>query len=164
MSGSAAVTGPSPCDVHRATAADADALARLRWRWRTEERGEQADDVVHFVEEFSAWWSARVDTHHAFVAEVDGGPVGMAWLAVIDRVPGPERWLRRSGNVQSVYVQPESRGAGVGAELVSEVVAHARALGLEYLSLHPSTRSFDLYRRAGFVESGNVLELDLVER
>jgi GNAT superfamily N-acetyltransferase len=160
------VTVPSPrkVGVHRATPADADALARLRWRWRTEEGGETAVDVAQFVEAFSAWWLARVETHHAFVAEVAEGPIGMAWLAVIDRVPGPGRWLRRSGNVQSVYVQPESRDTGVGTELVSEVVAHARALGLDYLSVHPSSRSFDLYRRAGFAGSGKVLELDLVER
>lgn len=162
MSGSTGLNGP--WDVHRASAADASALARLRWQWRTGEGGEQPTMLARFVEDFSAWWSARFDTHHAFIAEVDGGPVGMAWLAVIDRIPGPERWFRRSGNVQSVYVQPESRDAGVGAQLVAAVVAHARTLGLEYLSLHPSTRSFDLYRRAGFVESGRVLELDLVER
>ncbi len=164
MTGLVAVPNPREVGVHRASAAEADVLARLRWRWRTEEGGEQAADVAQFIEAFSAWWLARVETHHAFVAEVDGDPIGMAWLVVIDRIPGPGRWLRLSGTVQSVYVQPESRGGGVGTELVSEVVAHARTLGLDYLSVHPSSRSFELYRRAGFAGSDNVLELDLVER
>jgi GNAT superfamily N-acetyltransferase len=164
VTGLATIPSARKVGVHRATPADADALARLRWRWRTEEGGETAADIDQFVKAFSAWWMTRIETHHAFVAQVGEAPIGMAWLAVVDRIPGPSRWLRRSGNVQSVYVQPESRDAGVGTELLSDVVAHARALGLDYLSVHPSSRSFDLYRRAGFVGSGKVLELDLVER
>ena len=88
----------------------------------------------------------------------------MAWLALVHRVPGPERFERLAGNLQSVYVAPASRGQGVGGALVDAVVAHARAAGLGYLVVHPSERSYPLYRRAGFVDTPKVLELGLSEQ
>jgi GNAT superfamily N-acetyltransferase len=99
----------------------------------------------------------------AGLAFAEARPVGMAWLAIVDRIPGPAKWLRRAGSLQSVYVRPEERGQGIGTRLVGAAIGAARDRGLEYVSVHPSTRSFALYRRAGFVSAGGALELRLVE-
>lgn len=145
--------------VRAADPSDAPALAVLRWRWRSEERGETGMRREQFVDAFVAWMSEHTESHLAWLAEEDEIPVGMAWLAVIHRIPGPGHWLRLSGNLQSVYVIPGRRESGTGEILVRAVVDRAQALGVEYISVHPSERSFSLYRRLGFEESSGVLEL-----
>ena len=96
-----------------------------------------------------------------FLVEVDGYAVGMAWLVVVERIPGPEKWLRLSGLLQSVYVLAEHRNGGLGALLLRELIDGARAEGLDYLSVHPSPPSYPFYRRLGFTGEGRLLFLDL---
>jgi GNAT superfamily N-acetyltransferase len=85
----------------------------------------------------------------------------MAWLGILVRVPGPERFLRQAGMIQSVYVRPNHRGRRIGAALVETVIATARERGLDYLGVHPSERSYPVYERAGFAMTRSVLELGL---
>ena len=150
-----------PLEVSRATVADHAALASLRHRWRATEHGERGLDQAAFATALLGWMEEHRSTHVAFVARRGGRPVAMAWLAHVDRVPGPEHFVRRSGWLQSVYVVPEERSGGVGTTLLASVLAHARQLGLEYVAVHPSERSFSLYRRLGFEGSGRLLELRL---
>jgi GNAT superfamily N-acetyltransferase len=107
------------------------------------------------------WWASRQGGHVAYIAEAKGAAVGMAWLAVFDRIPQPRRLERLAGNVQSVFVLEEFRNRGVGNALVEAVIAEATARGLGYLIVHPSERAFPLYRRFGFAETGEILHLDL---
>ncbi|MGH8889980.1 MAG: GNAT family N-acetyltransferase [Acidothermaceae bacterium] len=146
--------------VRTATPADAVDLARLRWQWRVDEQGERGSSLEAFTVDFASWWAAHADSHLGFLALVESRPVGMAWLAIIDRVPGPAQLLRRAGSLQSVYVCSAERGRGIGARLVEAAVGAAAEDGLEYVSVHPSARSFSLYRRAGFTDTSGVLELD----
>ncbi len=138
---------------------DGDLLAALRFRWRSEEGGEKGCDLAEFANRFREWRDAHRDTHFAHLVTLNGTAVGCAWLVVIDRVPGPERFLCRGGMLQSVYVVPEHRGRGLGTELVGEALATARAEGLDYVMVHPSAASFPFYRRLGFAHSDRVLEL-----
>ena len=114
-----------------------------------------------FTSAFEAWVREHRGTHVPFVAVAAGEVVGIAFLAVIVRVPGPARGSRQAGALQSVYVHPERRGAGIGRRLCEAVIDEASRRGLDYLIVHPSERSFPLYRRLGFVGSGSLLELDL---
>jgi GNAT superfamily N-acetyltransferase len=139
-------------------------LADLRWAWRAVERSEAGLSRPVFVAAFQRWFEDHRGTHAAFLAHVGGVPVGMAWLATIERVPGPAVWTRLAGHLQSVYVLPEHRSGGIGAALVTAVVQEAEAGGFDYIVVHPSERSFPLYRRLGFCETGALLELDLRER
>jgi GNAT superfamily N-acetyltransferase len=100
-------------------------------------------------------------THVPFLVEVGGSSVGMAWLVIIERIPGPENWKRLSGFLQSVYVLPEHRNDGLGSVLMERLIDAARREGLEYLSVHPSPRSFPFYRRLGFTGEGSLLFLAL---
>jgi GNAT superfamily N-acetyltransferase len=160
---------PSPAAadwrVRVASAGDATALAELRWAWRTTEQGEvPVMGRVEFMASFERWCGEHQATHTGFVAEAGGSAVGTAWLATIDRVPGPAVWRRLAGHLQSVYVLPAHRNAGIGAALVEAVLDEAVHRGLDYLVVHPSERSFPLYRRLGFRETGAVLEADLRHR
>jgi GNAT superfamily N-acetyltransferase len=144
--------------VRKASAADAVALACLRWRWPAGERGYSETDRGAFVELFSAWVIEHLSTHLPFLAEVDDEVVGMAWLMVTDRVPSPARRSRRTGDVQSVYVVPELRDGGVGGALLDAVLAEARMLELEHVTVHSSERAVAFYLRAGFEDGQRWLQ------
>lgn len=140
---------------------DARALASLRFRWRIEERGERGMSDVEFVDAFARWTAEHAASHQPFIA-VDGDePVGTAWLALIERIPGPARWTRLSGIVQSVYVIPERRGDGIGGRLMNVVISRAREQSLEWLIVHPSRRAVAFYRRLGFTGTTKMLRLEL---
>jgi GNAT superfamily N-acetyltransferase len=136
--------------VRRGTAVDAPSLARLRWRWRTEERNEVGLDRDAFIEYFSGWVVDHLATHVPFLVEVDGRLAGMAWLAMTDRVPGPAHLDRRTGDIQSVYVVPELRDRGVGAQLLAAVCQHAKDRELVFVTVHSAPAAIPFYRRWGF--------------
>jgi len=144
--------------VREGSVADAAALAHLRFAWRHDERGEQGLEQAEFESSLRAWMEQHGTSHIPFLALRAAVPIGMTWLALVDRVPGPEHFVRRSAYVQSTYVATQERCAGVGAALLELLVARARELQLDYLAVHPSERAFSLYRRLGFVDSGRVLE------
>jgi GNAT superfamily N-acetyltransferase len=136
--------------VRKATTADASALADLRWRQLTEERGYDGTDREAYRELLLTWLDKHSVTHLAFLAELDERVVGMAWLMVAERVPHPMARSRRFGDVQSVVVAPELRNSGIGAALLDALLAEARGLELEHVTVHSSERAIPFYRRAGF--------------
>ena len=154
----------STARIRRAGIEDSDDLARLRWLWRTTERGEHGVSEPDFETAFSSWWSGHQSDHSAFIAERAGHPVGMAWLAIFDRIPQPQHLERRAGNVQSVFVLEEHRNRGIGGALVDAVIAEAHARGLGYLIVHPSDHAYSLYVRFGFSQTNRILHLDLDTR
>lgn len=143
---------------------DAAALASLRYRWRALEAGESGLDEPAYSAALTTWLAEHERSHLAYLAEVGGAAVGLAFLAVIERVPGPGRWLRQAAVLQSVYVVPEQRDRGVGAALCAALLDEAGRRGLDYVLVHPSARSFPFYRRLGFSGSEGLLELRLVPR
>ncbi|HEV3266576.1 MAG TPA: GNAT family N-acetyltransferase [Acidimicrobiales bacterium] len=139
--------------------ADAENLARLRYQWRVDESGERGLDRRSFEDALRSWMDDHRSSHVPFLALRSTTPVGMAWLALVDRVPGPKHFVRRSAYVQSVFVLPPERSLGIGTRLMRFVLDHARGLGLDYVAVHPSERSFSLYRRVGFTDTDRLLEL-----
>jgi len=134
-------------------------LAALRFQWRTEEAGEKGLSREGFEVKFFEWYEKHRGSHLAYVATIDGTSVGCAWLFVVERIPGPEKFVRRAGNVQSVYVKPVYRGGGVGTKLIESLISDARTMQLDYLTTHPSPASFPFYRRLGFEAADRTLEL-----
>ncbi len=80
-----------------------------------------------------------------FVALADDAPLGSASLVVSDMsiLPDLTPWLA------GVYVAPEHRRSGVGAELVRRVMAAAAALDVERLYLYTHDR-MSFYRGLGW--------------
>ncbi|GIJ43746.1 N-acetyltransferase [Virgisporangium aliadipatigenens] len=135
--------------VRPASDADVPALAGLRWRRATQERGYQGDNLDEFVSALADWMRGHPE-HRAFVAEASGEVVGMAWLAILDRVPTANKYCRRGGDVQSVFVVPEMRDRGVGALLMKAVLDESRRLELEHVTVHSSPRAVPFYVRNGW--------------
>jgi len=142
-----------------ASESDVAALARLRYEWRVGEGGEPGLDPASFETALLRWMQERRLSHVPFLASRGDTPIGMTWLAIVERVPGPGRFVRRSAYIQSTYVVADERSAGVGTQLVSLALDHAGQLGLDYVAVHPSDLAFSLYRRLGFEDSGRVLGL-----
>jgi GNAT superfamily N-acetyltransferase len=149
---------PAGLHVRPATGKDAVALAELRWAWAAE-AGDPKCSKSSFRQAFLAWADASAAHHLPFLAEVRGDAVGMAWLALVERVPEPAAVCRVGGDLQSVYVIPGLRGRGIGAHLIGAVIAAAAERGLEHLTVRAGRRSFGLYERLGFTHNGRVLEL-----
>ncbi|NHA69906.1 GNAT family N-acetyltransferase, partial [Phycicoccus flavus] len=85
-----------------------------------------------------------------FLGSVGGQDVGMAWLVLVPRVPDPRSFDRLTGDIQSVYVLPDHRDAGLGARLVDAALAHARGAGCFRVTVHAQPAAASLYERAGF--------------
>ncbi len=54
--------------------------------------------------------------------------IGSVWLQLVERVPRPdESPAGPIGYVTNVYVEPASRDAGLGAQLLDAVISEARS-------------------------------------
>ena len=161
-------------DIRVAGRQDVGDLARLLWAFAApEERARQ--DVCAFAADLARWWSDHQESHVALVARADGSDrpdgddgsagagmvVGMAWVALLARVPRPGELARRSADVQSVYVVAEQRGRHIGSALVRAAVEHARLLGVSRVTVHSSPRAVPVYRRLGFSSSRELLHLEV---
>ena len=132
---------------------DIEGLARLIW---LDTLGEEPapPSLDAFAGELGAWWAPRRDTHVAFVARhLDGELVGMAWVALLARVPRPGATGRMSADVQSVFVLPGHRGHGVGSALVEAATRFAVDRGALRTTVHSGRRAVGMYARLGFESS-----------
>ncbi|WP_426562490.1 GNAT family N-acetyltransferase [Angustibacter sp. McL0619] len=137
-------------------------LARLLWLHAApDEQGKQS--VESFAVDLAAWWTGHEDSHTAFVARVaeadcEAEAVGMAWLALVPRVPRPGTTNRRSADIQSVFVVSEQRGKRIGSALVQAASEHASRLGARRVTVNSSRRAVPIYERLGFASSRQLLE------
>ena len=138
--------------------ADAPSVAALRLTWAAE-WGDPLESPESYAAGLAEWIEAHAGTVIGKIAESDDGDVvGMGWLAIVDRVPVPTRHDRRSGDIQSVFVQPGLRGTGIGRAIIDALVDEGRALGLGRIVLHASAEGIGFYRRIGWSNSERLLE------
>lgn len=154
---SGARSGPPDAHVRLGDRGDVGDLARLLWHLSPpDERA--AQPVSDLARDLDRWWAPRLDAHVAFVARRAGhGAVGAVWLALVPRVPRPGAARRVSGDLQSLFVEPEHRGLGIGTALVAAAADHARHLGAVPVTVHANDAALPLYERAGFRASRHVL-------
>ena len=113
--------GPAPV-VERVDPADAAAarvLASLRRAWVEERRGPQVDPG--FEDELAGWWRREAPQRLAWVASIDGPPVGMLNLLEFTRMPA-----RRAGRAVGL---PRRRVRAGRAPRSGHRTGHARRRG-----------------------------------
>jgi GNAT superfamily N-acetyltransferase len=143
--------------IGQARASDVAGLAQLLWEMH--DAPPAGSSIESFADELGQWWTARADSHLAFVARiVHHQIVGMAWLALVPRVPRPGSTSRCAGDIQSVYVRPEHRGKRIGSDLVQAAVEHAERLGALHVTVHSGRRAVPVYERLGFTSSPQLLQ------
>jgi GNAT superfamily N-acetyltransferase len=145
-------------DVRLAGAGDGPAVLALRRAWSAEWHGPVAEDG--FDARFAGWWAAERSGRLTWLAWADGVPVGMVNLIVSERMPWPGQPQSRWGHLSNAYVLPDRRSRGVGAALLSELLAYARSAGFVRIVLSPSERSIPFYERAGFAPATSLLVLN----
>ena len=137
-------------EYRRATADELPVVAALTWQF-ADEYGRAAQSCEEFLWPFLEWARSVEATHTPFVAvDADDGLVGTAWLALVARTPRPGPTYRFDGDLQTVYVVPQHRNAGIGAELVRLVLRTAWERGLGSVTVSSSEQAVSLYQRAGF--------------
>lgn len=137
---------------------DVEDLARLLWKdTRNEEPAQASIDAL--ATELAHWWAIHRETHVAFVAR-DNRPaiVGMAWVALLPRIPRPGAINRMSADIQTVFVMPQHRGRGIGSALVDAAVHHATQLGAIRVTVHSGRKAVPVYERLGFESSRQLLQ------
>jgi ribosomal protein S18 acetylase RimI-like enzyme len=98
-----------------------------------------------------------------------GEPLAPAWIARVgDNVVGyvvitlgfSTEYGGRDGFIDDIYVRREARGRGIGRKMLDFALAEARQLGIRtlHLEVEPGNDpALDLYRSAGFAETGRRL-------
>ncbi|MET9290832.1 GNAT family N-acetyltransferase [Streptomyces sp. NPDC003077] len=140
------------------------AVAELRWQWVLENEGTPVTTRAEFVRRLVAWAGEHASSHRCLVLVRDDAVIGMAWLAITQRVPSPRAPERAAGDVQCVYVVPDERDTGLGGRLIDAVLRLARDLGLERVTVHSSTRAVPAYTRHGFAPSPRLLQAEVGSR
>lgn len=100
--------------------------------------------VCRILADFAAGFDPAREA--AWVAELDGRVVGSIFLVKGD---APD-----VGKLRLLYVEPDTRGAGVGGALIAACIERARAVGYGTLTLWTNSvlsAARRLYERAGFV-------------
>jgi ribosomal protein S18 acetylase RimI-like enzyme len=98
-----------------------------------------------------SWFEERVQNGYVAGCELDGALVGVAGLYRGDRLK-----TRHRGTLWGMYVAPQARRRGVGAELVQDIIDAARGT-VEELNLTVAAHNepaIRLYRRFGFADLG----------
>jgi DNA-binding MarR family transcriptional regulator/GNAT superfamily N-acetyltransferase len=106
-----------------------------------------------------AAFACRTDPREsAWIAEVDGEPVGCALCLAEDAEPGAAR-------LGLLLVEPAARGAGIGSRLVAECVRAARCAGFDRIVAHAPRESAAgrVLQRSGFEPHGNAWTRGLAE-
>ncbi|MEP6842519.1 MAG: GNAT family N-acetyltransferase [Pseudolysinimonas sp.] len=144
--------------ISQATVDDVAGLAQLLWLDTLNEQPLQPLVEV-FAAELARWWATNYHSHAAFVARLDESEiVGMAWVALIPRVPRPGATGRLSADIQGVFVVPGQRGRGIGSALVEAASHHAMQRGSLRVVVHSGRTATPLYERLGFESSGQLLQ------
>jgi GNAT superfamily N-acetyltransferase len=156
------MSGPQP-QIGPATIDDVPELARLRWELYAEQNGDHAEPFEAYVERFARFAGSALASEdwRAWVARTDDGLVGAMWLHTVHRVPVPGMRDGPIGYLTNVYVVPEHRNAGLGAQMLDRVDAWCRQRRFSLVIVWPTERSRSFYRRGGFDRPDEPLVMDI---
>lgn len=133
--------------IRAATAADAERICEIYNR-EVLESTVTLDMVPRTVAEQREWIQDRSGGLAVVVAEVDQRVVGFGSLSFYRDRPG-----YRTSVEDSVYVDRDHHGSGVGSAIVNELIAVAEAHGFHTILARivgPQEASVNLHKRCGF--------------
>ena len=147
---------PDPIELRPAGVADAEAI-RTIYNLEVTTSTVTFDLVPRSLDDQRAWLEARSGAHAVVVAEVDGVVVGFGSLS-----PYRDRPAYSTTVEDSVYVDRASRGKGIGAALLAELVRLATAHGFHTVVARivgHHEASIALHRAQGFDMVGTEREV-----
>jgi predicted GNAT family N-acyltransferase len=78
------------------------------------------------------------------------------FLATIDSTPVATARLTPQGQIGRMAVLKAYRGKGIGSQLLTRVIEHARSIGHKQLFLHAQVSVIRFYEQHGFITEGDV--------
>jgi len=142
---------------------DANTLATLRYEFRSS-FGANCEDQSSFVERSAKWMQDRLDQTgmwRCWIAEYEGIAAGNIWAQLIEKIPNPMIEPERLGYITNFYVHENYRDRGVGTRLFSAAMEWIKENDVDAVILWPTERSRTFYRREGFSEAAQVMEMKL---
>jgi GNAT superfamily N-acetyltransferase len=145
--------------IRPAAPLDAELLAHHRAAVWCEVGEWDAAELAPQIPVWAAYFRARLAdaTYIAFIAESASGVLGSGGVLVHAAIPRPGLASERAGRVQSLYVEPAARRAGIGRAIMGRLLAVARDEQLIFLALHPSDEARALYATLGFQTAEEML-------
>ncbi len=126
--------------IRRATTADREAVCRIQKSaiLETCRRSYPEEDVAVWAGLLSPESYYGIENRYFVVAERDGELEGFGQLN------------EQAGEVEAVYVAPQTAGRGTGQALLNHLEERARACGLTELKLRSTLNAESFYARAGY--------------
>jgi GNAT superfamily N-acetyltransferase len=146
-----------------ATTDDIDGLAGLRFALYEEQDGTVAESFDVYRERFADFAARALASTdwRAWVARLDDRPVGAMWLHTVHRLPVPGKRAGPIGDLTNVYVVPEHRDTGLGAQMLDRMAAWCRQEGFSEVIVWPTERSRPFYTRGGFTRPDQLLIIEV---
>lgn len=139
--------------IRLAVPADIPQLCRLRLAYFDEEFGTLPSDKLSAIKaHLPAYFTQHLGTGCiAAVAEAENGTlVSNALLTVVEKPANPTFPCGRSGYVLGVYTEPDYRGQGLATQIMTLILAEAKRLALDTVTLSASDMGRGIYEKLGF--------------
>ena len=112
------------------------------------------DEAPWTMEQREAWFAGHDASTPVLVAEAEGEVVGFAYLTFMSAKSG---W--RFTREDTIYIDPEARGQGVGDLLLGALLEAARAIGVHLVVASitsTNVASLELHKKHGFEDAGTL--------
>jgi GNAT superfamily N-acetyltransferase len=94
-----------------------------------------------------------------WVADDGSRLLGQVCVQLFEKIPNPVSEPEVHAYLTNFYVVPELRSRGLGARLLDTALSWCRTRGVDSVILWATRESKPLYRRCGFREPADILEL-----
>jgi len=140
--------------LRKATIADLELLINLRLDFLN-------DGNDHITTEETTAIRFQLDTYYrkylpdsfiAVLAEIDDKVVATAFLAISEKPANLNFITGKTGTLLNVFTYPSYRGRGVATQVIREIIAEAKKLGVSAIELLATPAGKPLYQKFGFSE------------
>lgn len=135
---------------------DIDTLVKLRFDYISTEVELSVEDKVKLEPKLREYFKEYVPQENftAYVMEVDGEIVSVAFLIIDERPPGLNNPNGRYGTIMNVFTYPEHRGKGYATSVMNYLIIDADNIFVSVLDLYSTNGGKKLYEKLGFKEVG----------
>ena len=149
--------------IRLAKSSDSNALAESRYQFRAE-AGSATETKSRFVRRCASWMKKRLRSGsrpwRCWVVHDGKQLLGHVCVQLFEKLPNPVKdEPELYAYVTNFYVIPEMRSQGFGKRLLDKALSWCRDQGADAIILWATPGSRSLYRRCGFAEPADVLEL-----
>jgi GNAT superfamily N-acetyltransferase len=149
--------------IRVARSSDCSALAELRYQFRAE-AGSATETKSRLVHRCASWMKKRLRSAsrpwRCWVVDDGKQLLGHVCVQLFEKLPNPVKdEPELHAYVTNFYVIPEMRSQGFGKRLLDKALSWCRGQGAHAIILWATPGGRSLYRRCGFAEPADVLEL-----